>query len=157
GASSGTFAWFTANNGGGVGTDDVDSGTCETLSPVVSVAPGTVLTALVDYFHGQRDGGDDPADGFVLDLIDGTTGALVANLVTLGDVATNAEWTTAFARDDTPPASVRLRARVTDGTGGGDLVEAGLDNVRLCTGLGPGIFTDGFELGSTAAWSSTSP
>ncbi len=156
GAATGSFAWFTANNFGGVGTDDVDGGTCETLSPSVNVGAGTLVTAFVDYFHGQRDSADDDADGFSIELIDGDTGALLATLVSLGDVAHQAVWTNAWAQHADSPAEVRLRVRATDGTAGGDLVEAGVDNVRICTGLPEGIFTDGFESGDTTAWSSSS-
>ncbi len=152
GAATGSFAWFTRNNAGGVGTDDVDGGTCETLSPAVSVGAGSLVTAFVDYFHGQRDGGDDPADGFSIELIDGDTDALLATLVSIGDVAHQAVWTNAWSQHADAPTNVRLRVRATDGTTGGDLVEAGIDNVQICTGLPEGIFQDGFESGDTTAW-----
>ncbi len=157
GAASGTFAWFTANNFGGVGTDDVDGGTCETLSPVVNVGAGSLVTVFTDYFHGQRDAGDDAEDGFSIELIDGATDALLATLVSIGDVSHNAVWDTAWAQHPNAPATVRLRVRATDGVGGGDLVEAGIDNVRICTGVTGSIFADGFESGNTSAWPVTVP
>ncbi len=157
GAATGTFAWFTQNNGGGVGTDDVDGGTCETLSPSVNVGAGTLVTAFVDYYHGQRDGGDDAGDGFSIELIDGDTNALLATVVSIGDVVNEAVWGTVWAQHGSAPENVRLRVRATDGTGGGDLVEAGLDNIQICTGLPDSIFEDGFESGNTSAWSSSIP
>ncbi len=157
GAATGTFAWFTANNPGGVGTDDVDGGTCETLSPSVNVGAGSLVTTFVDYYHGQRDGGDDAEDGFSIELLDGDTDALLATLVSIGDVTHNAIWTTAWTQHAAAPANIRLRVRATDGTAGGDLVEAGLDNIAICTGIASGIFQDGFESGGTSQWSSTSP
>ncbi|MEO1084181.1 MAG: zinc-dependent metalloprotease family protein, partial [Acidobacteriota bacterium] len=157
GAASGTFAWFTANNAGGAGTDDVDGGTCETLSPTVSTNADEPLTVIFDYFHGQRDTGDDAGDGFIIELLDASNDAVVATIVDIGDVATNAEWTRTWGQIATVPATVRLRVRVSDGTGDGDLVEGGLDNVRVCAGQGPAIFTDGFESGTTAAWSVAFP
>ena len=45
GAATGSFAWFTQNNPGGVGSDDVDGGTCETLSPSVNVGSQRWSTA----------------------------------------------------------------------------------------------------------------
>jgi hypothetical protein len=157
GAASGTFAWFTQNNGGGVGTDDVDGGTCETLSPVVNVDPGSLVTVFVDYFHGQRDDGDDAADGFSIELVEGNTGVLLATVVSIGDVTHEAEWTGVWAQYPDAPASVRLVVQATDGVADGDLVEAGIDNVRICTGLPEGIFLDGFESGDTTAWTFSSP
>ncbi len=157
GAASGAFAWFTQNNAGGVGTDDVDGGTCETLSPVVSVGGGSLVTVLADYFHGQRDAGDDPQDGFSIELLDGDTNALLATVVSIGDVTNNALWSTAWVQHPAAPVNVRLRVRATDGEAGGDLIEAGIDNVRICTGIAGSIFQDGFESGNTTAWSSTVP
>jgi hypothetical protein len=157
GAASGTFAWFTANNPGGVGTDDVDGGTCETLSPVVPVGAGSLVTVFVDYFHGQRDEGDDAEDGFSIELIDGDTDALLTTLVSIGDVSHNAVWTTVWAQHADAPTNVRLRVRATDGLAGGDLIEAGIDNVLICTGVDGSIFADGFESGDTMAWPNTVP
>ncbi len=157
GAATGTFAWFTQNNDGGVGTDDVDGGTCETFSRSVKVGDGSDVTVFVDYFHGQRDEGDDPDDGFSIELLDTDTDAVLATVVSIGDVANNAVWSTAWAQHAGAPDNVRLRVRATDGPGGGDLVEAGLDNVQICIGDVGAIFADGFESGDTAAWTNTIP
>ncbi len=152
GAATGSFAWFTQNNGGGAGTDDVDGGTCETLSPAVNVGSGSLVTTFVDYYHGQRDAGGDVEDGFSIELIDGDTDALLATLVSVGDVIHNAAWATVWTQHAGAPANVRLRVRATDGAASGDLIEAGLDNIRICTGLPDSIFQDGFESGDTSAW-----
>ena len=158
GAAGGTFAWFTQNNGGGVGVDDVDGGICETLSPSVNVGAGNAVTVIVDYFHGQRDANDDAGDGFTLELINADTGAVLDTLVNIGDVANNAVWTNTFTSVGSSPANVRLRVRATDAAAGGDLVEAGIDNVRICS-AGPvctvdadcdnGLFCDGVETCNT--------
>ena len=155
GAATGTFAWFTQNNAGGAGTDDVDGGTCETLSPSVNVGIGNVVTAFVDYFHGQRDTGGDAEDGFSLELIDADTDSVLETLVNIGDVATSAVWTSVWTQHENAPANVRLRVRATDGVASGELIEAGIDNVRICSGVPGGIFFDGFESGDTTAWSKT--
>lgn len=157
GAATGTFAWFTANNGGGVGTDDVDGGTCETLSPVVNVGAGSQVTAFVEHFHGQRDQGDDSQDGFTIELVEGNTGVVLATLVNIGDVTHEAVWTTAWKQIDSSPETVRLVVSATDGEAGGDLVEGGVDDIRICVGPTDLIFEDGFESGSTSAWSNTFP
>jgi hypothetical protein len=157
GAATGTFAWFTQNNAGGVGVDDVDGGTCETLSPSVNVGSGSFVTAFVDYYHGQRDDGDDPEDGFSLELIDGDTDALLATLVSIGDQTNNAIWATVWTQLPGAPTNVRLRVRATDGTASGDIIEAGIDNIRICTSLTDNIFQDGFESGGTSAWSNSVP
>ena len=157
GAATGTFAWFTQNNAGGAGTDDVDGGTCETLSPIVAVGAGSLVTAFVDYFHGQRDEGDDPDDGFSIELLDGDTDAVLSTLVNIGDVTHNAVWTGVWTQHPDAPANVRLRVRATDGAADGDLIEGGIDSVRICTGTDSGIFGDSFESGDTSAWSLTVP
>lgn len=145
GAATGSFAWFTQNNAGGAGVEDVDGGTCETLSPAVTVGAGSQVSAFVDYFHGQRDSGDDPEDGFSIELIDANSNNLLATLVSIGDVANAAVWNGVWAQQEAAPATVRLRVRATDGAAGGDLIEGGIDNVRICVGVSPFIFGDSFE------------
>ena len=131
GASVGTFAWFTQPNSA-AGTDDVDGGTCESLSPVINV--GSDVSVFVDYFHGQRDAGDDASDGFSIDLIDASTSAVVLNLVSFGDVTNNAVWTSLSGSTASAPSQVRLRVRATDAAGAGDLVEGGVDAIQVCSG-----------------------
>ena len=52
-------------------------------------------------------------------------------LVDIGDVRTVASWTevTGIVSAGT---SVRFRASATDGSGPGDIVEAGLDDLSIC-------------------------
>ncbi len=157
GSAGGTFSWFTANNGGGAGVDDVDGGTCETLSPAVNVGAGNLIAVFVDYFHGQRDEADDAGDGFSIVLVEGNTGLELETLVDIGDVTHNAVWTGAWVLRDNAPVSVRLRVQASDGAASGDLVEGGIDNVRICLGLTDDIFTDGFESGDTTVWASAVP
>ena len=157
GSAGGTFSWFTQNNGGGAGVDDVDGGTCETLSPVVNVGAGSFIAVFVDYFHGQRDEADDAGDGFSIVLVEANTGVELETLVDIGDVTHNAVWTGAWVQHDNAPAEVRLRVQASDAAGGGDLVEGGIDNVRICLGQMDEVFADGFESGNTTAWASTVP
>ncbi len=145
-------AFFTQNNAGGLGTDDVDGGTCEALSPVIDASGQSEVTVSLDYYHGQRDAGDDASDGFTIEVLDG--GSVVDTLVSVGDVTNNAAWasvSTALSN----PGSLQLRVRATDAAGAGDIVEGGIDNVRVCfeasggcssdTDCNDGLFCNGTE------------
>ena len=149
GSAAGSFAWFTQPNSA-AGTDDVDGGTCETLSPVIDV--GSDVTVFASYFHGQRDQGDDSADGFSIDLINASTSSVVLNLVSFGDVTNNAVWTAVSDSTASAPSQVRLRVRATDGTANGDLVEGAVDAIQVCSGgceidgdCDDGLFCNGAE------------
>ena len=156
GAAGGSGAWFTATNSS-AGVNDVDGGTCDTRSPTVTVGAGDV-TVNFDYFHGQRDAGDDSSDGFVIDVLNGS-GAVIDTIVNIGDVTRNAAWTAGTTTFNVGgDTNIRLRVRATDGSGPGDLVEGGIDNVEICAndpgGPPPGGCTvdDDFESGSAAGW-----
>lgn len=120
-------AFFTAFNTN-LHYDDVDKGTCVLESPEWSVADASDLSLW--YFHGQRDGGDDGGDFFELEYsADG--GVSYQPLVSIGDVRRSAAWTWA----STPVSAgsqVRLRLRVSDAPKAGDIIEGGLDDVRIC-------------------------
>jgi extracellular elastinolytic metalloproteinase len=145
-------AFFTRPNTGGAGTDDVDGGTCEALSPAVDASAESAVEVSLSYFFGQRDAGGDPADGFTIEVLD--DGVVVGTLATIGDVTQNAAWTPASLTVSNP-GTLRLRVRATDGTATGDLVEAGVDNARICP-VEPVECTvdDGFE-GGAAGWSNS--
>jgi hypothetical protein len=161
-------AFFTAPNPGGVGTDDVDGGTCEALSPIVDASAAAEVEITVDWFHGQRDPGDDAGDGFSIEVLN--DGLVVDTLVAIGDVTHAAAWATA-STTVTDPGDVRLRVRASDAAATGDIVEGGVDNVRICpTGPPPacqgdgdcddGLFCNGAEtcnLGTGACEAGTAP
>ena len=132
GAADGANAFFTATNTS-AGVNDVDNGTCEALSPVVNAGGEDAVDVFVSYFHGQRDGGDDASDGFTLEVLN--NGSVAATPVDIGDVRTAGEWTLASASVNNP-GSIQIRARATDGTGEGDLVEAGVDRILVCSAGG---------------------
>ena len=121
-------AVFTATNTS-AGVNDVDGGTCILESPVWSVTDASTLSAW--YFHGQRDSGGDAGDFFSLEVsLNG--GSTFTPIASVGDTSTNAAWT--LATSAVPAgSSVQLRLRVADGTTTGDLVEAGLDDVSICS------------------------
>ncbi len=125
-------ALFTAINTN-LRTDDVDAGICILESPTWRVSEPKTLSLW--YFHGQRDANDDPNrdDFFALEVsTDG--GASYKPLVSIGDTRTAAAWTNAKTSIGAG-TDVKLRIRVSDGPGGtgaGDIIEAGLDDVMLC-------------------------
>ncbi|MEM9383463.1 MAG: S8 family peptidase [Pseudomonadota bacterium] len=127
GSNSGSNSVFTATNTS-PGNADVDGGNCILGSPVWSVSAASTLS--VAWFHGQRDGNDDSGDGFAVEYsLNG--GSSWSTLVSNGDTQSNAAWATSSA--SIPAGSdVALRVQCTDATGGGDLVECGIDDVKIC-------------------------
>ena len=121
-------AIFTATNTS-AGNADVDGGTCVLTSPVWSVASASTFS--VWYFHGQRDTGDDPGGDFFELEISTDGGATFSSVVSIGDVRTVASWTNATAAVPAG-ANVQLRLRVADGSGPGDIVEGGIDDLSIC-------------------------
>ncbi len=122
-------AFFTQPNPGGIGSDDVDGGTCEALSSVIDASGQAAVEVSLDYYHGQRDAGDDANDGFSIEVLN--NGSVAATLVQIGDVTHNAAWTSA-STIVTNPGNLQLRVRATDAAGAGDIVEGGIDNVSFC-------------------------
>ncbi|TQV78874.1 choice-of-anchor B family protein [Exilibacterium tricleocarpae] len=149
GAAAGSGAWFTAPNSS-LGSNDVDGGTCETLSPAVDASGEQGVRISTAYFHGQRDAGDDGADGFTIEVLN--NGVVVDTLVSVGDVTSSAAWATA-STTLANPGVVQLRVRATDGVSNGDIVEAGLDQVSVCatTPAPTCTVTESFESGA-AGW-----
>jgi len=128
GASDGVNAFYTATNSS-VGRNDVDGGNCIANSPSYSVATASTLT--IDYFHGQRDTGDDSAGDFFRLELSTDGGNAFSTIASNGDVRSNASWTTATAAIPAG-ANVVVRVQCSDGSGPGDLVECGLDRLRVC-------------------------
>lgn len=133
----GSFAWITGQNTS-EGVDDVDNGIAATRSAAFDLSGYDAVLLDMWYFFGQRDAGDDPADFFSLD-VSGNGGADWANLVSIGDVLSPAIWKNLkIDLADVIPLSnqVVLRVQAADGTtgGSGDLVEAGIDEVRFIDG-----------------------
>lgn len=122
------FAAFTATNSS-AGVNDVDGGNCIARSPTISVSEASTLS--IDWFHGQRDSSGDANDFFRLEYsLNG--GSSFNTLVSRGDGPHNATWNTATA---SIPAgsSVVIRVQASDGTANGDLIEAGVDSVSICS------------------------
>uniref|UniRef100_A0A7S2H3M8 Serine protease n=1 Tax=Helicotheca tamesis TaxID=374047 RepID=A0A7S2H3M8_9STRA len=111
--------------------NDIDLGTCIATSPSYEVKVKSILS--VWYYFGQRDGGDDADDGFMLEVLvkEGSQSEYSILLAKHGDVTINAEWTKAAA---IVPArsTIRVRMKATDATDASDLIEAGLDDLSIC-------------------------
>ena len=128
GASSGTAALFTAANTS-AGVDDVDGGVCIVESPRYDVSGASTVTFA--HFHGQRDPGDDPNGDFYRVEVSSDGGATFQTVASTGDSTSNASWVTGSI--DVPSgASVVVRMQCADGTLDGDLIECGIDNLRIC-------------------------
>lgn len=123
------FALFTATNSS-AGSDDVDGGVCTAQSPTITVNENSTLS--FDWFHGQRDTGDDSAGDFFRVEYSTNGGASFSSLVNIGDVRTQAQWQNETA-SIAAGSSVILRVSTSDGSGPGDLVEGGLDSVSICS------------------------
>lgn len=127
GSNSGSNSVFTAFNSG-AGSDDVDGGNCILGSPTWNVSNASILS--VAWWHGQRDSGGDSGDGFAVEYsLNG--GGSWNTLVGGGDTQSQAGWSTSTASIPAG-ASVSLRVQCADGTASGDLVECGIDDVRIC-------------------------
>ncbi len=142
-------AFFTQPNPGGIGTDDVDGGTCEALSPVVDCNGQDAAAVTLDYFHGQRDAGDDANDGFAIEVLN--DGVVVDSIVAIGDVTNNPAWTT-VSTTVANPGNLQVRVRATDAAGAGDIVEAGIDNVWIHTGEAPPQSCPTVSTGAEVDW-----
>ncbi len=125
-------ALFTAVNTG-AGTDDVDGGECSVQSPNYTVTQASDLS--IWYFHGQRDAGDDASGDYFRLEYTLDSGSNWIELASNGDQTSNAVWTQATATI-AADSTVRLRAVVSDGAGPGDLIEAGLDDLAICSNGG---------------------
>jgi hypothetical protein len=134
----GIYAWITAQNSSD-GVDDVDGGIAATRSPVIdlSTAGGAHLSMM--YFHGQRDAGDDPGgDFFRIDVSNNGGSTYPVNLVSFGDETVAPTWRSleldlqdSLALTD----QMCIRVQASDGASTGDLVEGGVDDVYITSGI----------------------
>jgi hypothetical protein len=143
----GVFALITAQNPTGAdGTDDVDGGTAATRSPVLDLSGYPAAHLSMMYFHGQRDAGGDASDLYRISLSNDGGATYPANLVAFGDASHAAVWTSLEADlESLLPLTnaMRILVQASDGTASGDIIEGGIDEVRITgstsTNLAPGI------------------
>ncbi|RPJ40612.1 MAG: T9SS C-terminal target domain-containing protein, partial [Candidatus Latescibacterota bacterium] len=134
----GAICWVTAQNSA-EGTDDVDNGISALRSPVWDLSAHGSVALYINYFHGQRDPGDDAGDFFRIDLSNNGGATFPANLLLLGDAYHAPAWTALQVRleDHLPLTSqMVLRLQAADGLASGDIVEAGIDDLALLSGGG---------------------
>jgi hypothetical protein len=131
-AAPGVNAFFTAPNTGGAEVDDVDGGVCTAYSPIIDARAYPRVDLTFWYYHGQRNEGDDASgDFFTVDLSTDGGRTFSDNLVSFGDVTSNAQWTQVNMVVDSP-GQMMLRLRASDGSSAEDLVEGGIDDVVIC-------------------------
>jgi hypothetical protein len=132
---TGVYALITAQNPGGLeGIDDVDLGIAAIRSPDFDLSgyPGVRLS--MNYFHGQRDAGDDPGGDYFRVDVSSNSGATWVNLVQMGDVAATPVWQNLMVELSnfiTLTSQVRLRVQARDRQNAVDTVEGGIDDVYL--------------------------
>ncbi|MEM6792994.1 MAG: M36 family metallopeptidase, partial [Acidobacteriota bacterium] len=125
GSASGSNSLYTATNSS-AGNADVDGGNCILTSPTFNVT-GTSTLAF-NYFHGQRDGNDDSGDFFNVQYR--VNGGAWNTVVSNGDSVLGASWTAASAT--VPAGNIELRVQCSDGSGPGDIIECGIDDLSIC-------------------------
>ncbi len=133
----GNQAFVTGNGGGSAGSDDVDNGNVVLTSPVMN------LSSYVDpYIHYSRwfvntGGATTGNDTLTIKVSDGTTTALVERV--LFSTPGNGTWVNkSYRLSDfiTPGSVMRIIVETADWpSGGGHLVEAGLDLMKITEGL----------------------
>jgi carboxypeptidase T len=137
----GVYALVTAQNPSGMESiDDVDLGVSAIRSPDFDLSgyPGVRLS--MNYFHGQRDTGDDPGGDYFSIDVSSDAGATWVNLVRNGDVASSPAWQNLvvdLSNFITLTSQVRLRVRAADRSNAIDTVEGGIDDVYLYSAASP--------------------
>ncbi|MEM7353985.1 MAG: S8 family serine peptidase [Acidobacteriota bacterium] len=126
GSASGSSSLFTASNSS-AGNADVDGGNCIVTKDAISVSSSSTLS--FNYFHGQRDNGDD-ASGDFFNVQYRVNGGAWQTVVSNGDSRSTAAWTPASA--SVPAGNIELRVQCSDGAGPGDIIECGIDDVAIC-------------------------
>jgi hypothetical protein len=120
-----------------VGVDDVDGGVASARSPVYDLSGAASALLSLQYFHGQRDPGDDAGDFFRIQISNDGGATFPADLVSEGDVFSSPAWRSLSMRvEDALPLTdqIVLRIQAADGPATGDIVEAGLDDLFFLDG-----------------------
>lgn len=133
----GTICWVTGQGsvGGGVGDNDVDSGTTTLLSPVLNLAGSNGAKVSYWRWYSNDEGAAPSADTFVIQVTnDGTNWTTVETVGPSGTQASGGWFFNEFNVSDfvTPTANVRVRFRASD-LGSGSIVEAAVDDFLVTT------------------------
>jgi hypothetical protein len=131
----GVNALITAQNPNGLDSiDDVDVGIAAVHSPDFNLAGYPNVQLSMNYFHGQRDTGDDPAGDYLRIDVSSDAGSSWVNLLQIADVATAPDWrnlTVSLNDFITLTSQVRLRVQTSDRGTATDICEGGIDDVYL--------------------------
>jgi hypothetical protein len=163
-AAVGSRCLYTGRNpAGAAGQADVDFGEVVAVSPVLDASGFSSLDLQLSRWFYIRDNGEDAADYYALDVSSNGGGSWV-NLETLDQFATgHNQWTVVgFALEDYVALTdrVRLRVRVSDGEGPGNIIEGAIDEVTVQSSDACGssaLFSDRFESGDAGAWARVGP
>jgi hypothetical protein len=132
---AGVYALVTAQNPHGQeSVDDVDVGIAAIRSPDFDLSGSQGVRLSMNYFHGQRDAGDDPGGDYFRIDVSSNAGATWVNLIYKGDVTSNPVWQNLTVQLEdfiTLTNQVRLRVQVRDGVFAVDTIEGGIDDVYL--------------------------
>lgn len=130
----GDQAYVTGNAGGGAGSDDVDGGTTTLRSPPFApeeVGPEDVLVSY-DYWFFNDGGNSSPDDEMTVSVFNGTDRETIKTYTVAN--ATQSAWTSDnFTLSDLSialTATMQIEFSIGD-TGGGHLVEGGVDNFEM--------------------------
>jgi len=135
-APPGVKCWFTGQGpvGGGVGDNDVDNGPTSLLSPVLDLSGLSFVQVSYWRWFSNDQGGNPNSDIFtVLLSFDGGANYQTVETVGPNDDESHGQWFQGgFLVDSfgTPTANMRVRFVAAD-NGGGSIVEAAIDDVRI--------------------------
>ncbi len=163
--AGGVNCLYTAENpDANAGVNDVDGGEVIATSPVINgEGMHRVRVSLWRWFFNEDN--DDAGDYYVLE-VSNDGGSSWTILEELPGSITNANvWTqVAFNLEEFVEltATLQVRIRTADGTGGGDLIEVAIDDVEIlgymgCLPVDGYVFIDGFDAGDTSGWTEANP
>lgn len=122
-------AFCTGNGGGNAGSDDVDDGAVELMSPVFDATQGSNPTIHFSRWFFNAGGQNTPDDSLIVYITDGTT-EVVLDQVVPGNPDASGGWndvSVAVSSVITPSATMQLRIHTADYQGSGNLCEAAFD------------------------------
>ncbi len=142
--TSGSGALVTDPSGPQVGCCDIDDGVTSVRSPNVVIPAGAVAVSLQLNYNFAHNANSTPEDTFRITLQGSQSGDLrLLDLVATGGVERLGEWVAFEANLSTfAGQSVTLLIEAADG-GGGNVVEAAIDDVRISSGTSNDVDGDG--------------
>jgi hypothetical protein len=127
----GVRALFTATNGGGVGSNDIDDGVVVARSGFYDLSGHPEARVKLSRWFANRDLGEDAGDFYVLEIRESGSSPDV-ELERMDSTESVARWTeVSFRVADyvTPGPTIQLRVSAADGPATGNLVEAAIDDI----------------------------